>query len=98
MPGLVPDIYVLDRTKNVDGRDKPGHDGPLQGPLATASARTAIAAHATISPAASRNGAPGSCHGALAPMKYENVSVNRNGPTSCDTLCTLAVPPCNWPS
>jgi hypothetical protein len=30
-------------------------------------------------------------------MKYANVSVNRNGPTSCDTLCTLEVAPCNWP-
>jgi len=28
MPGLVPDIHVLHpgRTKDVDGRDKPGHD------------------------------------------------------------------------
>jgi hypothetical protein len=29
MPGLVPGIYVLvalQRKKNVDGRDKPGHD------------------------------------------------------------------------
>jgi hypothetical protein len=30
MPGLVPGIHVLLQgchTKNVDGRDKPGHDG-----------------------------------------------------------------------
>jgi hypothetical protein len=27
MPGLVPGIHVLLRGKNVDGRDKPGHDG-----------------------------------------------------------------------
>ncbi len=28
MPGLVPGIHVLAlREKNVDGRDKPGHDG-----------------------------------------------------------------------
>jgi hypothetical protein len=28
MPGLVPGIHVLERTKeDVDGRDKPGHDG-----------------------------------------------------------------------
>jgi hypothetical protein len=30
MPGLVPGIHVLNelsRKKNVDGRDKPGHDG-----------------------------------------------------------------------
>ena len=28
MPGLVPGIYVLEATseKDVDGRDKPGHD------------------------------------------------------------------------
>jgi hypothetical protein len=26
MPGLVPGIYVLAATNNVDGRDKPGHD------------------------------------------------------------------------
>jgi len=27
MPGLVPDIHVLlDREKDVDGRDEPGHD------------------------------------------------------------------------
>jgi hypothetical protein len=28
MPGLVPGIHVLDdaRLKDVDGRDKPGHD------------------------------------------------------------------------
>jgi hypothetical protein len=29
MPGLVPGIHVLGRSskKNVDGRDRPGHDG-----------------------------------------------------------------------
>ena len=29
MPGLVPGIHVLtaSRKKDVDGRDKPGHDG-----------------------------------------------------------------------
>jgi len=29
MPGLVPGIHVLGRSnqKDVDGRDKPGHDG-----------------------------------------------------------------------
>jgi hypothetical protein len=29
MPGLVPGIHVfpLQRCKDVDGRDKPGHDG-----------------------------------------------------------------------
>jgi hypothetical protein len=29
MPGLVPGIHDLEplSTKNVDGRDKPGHDG-----------------------------------------------------------------------
>jgi len=26
MPGLVPGIHVLFDKKNVDGRDKPGHD------------------------------------------------------------------------
>jgi hypothetical protein len=26
MPGLVPGIHVLAAEKNVDGRDKPGHD------------------------------------------------------------------------
>jgi hypothetical protein len=26
MPGLVPGIHVLDFKKDVDGRDKPGHD------------------------------------------------------------------------
>jgi len=26
MPGLVPGIHVLAKKKNVDGRDKPGHD------------------------------------------------------------------------
>ena len=27
MPGLVPGIHVLLSAKDVDGRDKPGHDG-----------------------------------------------------------------------
>jgi len=27
MPGLVPGIHVLAETEDVDGRDKPGHDG-----------------------------------------------------------------------
>jgi hypothetical protein len=27
MPGLVPDIHVFATRKDVDGRDKPGHDG-----------------------------------------------------------------------
>jgi hypothetical protein len=27
MPGLVPGIHDLKWTKDVDGRDKPGHDG-----------------------------------------------------------------------
>jgi len=26
MPGLVPGIYALPNIKDVDGRDKPGHD------------------------------------------------------------------------
>jgi hypothetical protein len=26
MPGLVPGIHVFSREKDVDGRDKPGHD------------------------------------------------------------------------
>jgi hypothetical protein len=26
MPGLVPGIHELGRNKDVDGRDKPGHD------------------------------------------------------------------------
>jgi hypothetical protein len=30
MPALVAGIHVLADAKNVDGRDKPGHDGPLQ--------------------------------------------------------------------
>jgi hypothetical protein len=30
MPGLVPGIHVLAcRAKDVDGRDKPGHDGVI---------------------------------------------------------------------
>ena len=37
--------------------------------LVVASARIAITTHNTISPAASRNGAPGKCSGALVPMK-----------------------------
>jgi hypothetical protein len=34
MPGLVPGIHVfaeLKRRKDVDGRDKPGHDGLFEG-------------------------------------------------------------------
>ena len=31
MPGLVPGIHVLFDTENVDGRDKPGHDGEARG-------------------------------------------------------------------
>jgi hypothetical protein len=27
MPGLVPGIHGFEREKDVDGRDKPGHDG-----------------------------------------------------------------------
>jgi len=27
MPGFVPGIHVLAAKKDVDGRDKPGHDG-----------------------------------------------------------------------
>jgi hypothetical protein len=27
MPGLVPGIHVFGRKQDVDGRDKPGHDG-----------------------------------------------------------------------
>jgi hypothetical protein len=27
MPGLVPGIHVFTTKQNVDGRDKPGHDG-----------------------------------------------------------------------
>jgi hypothetical protein len=27
MPGLVPGIHVLSQEENVDGRDKPSHDG-----------------------------------------------------------------------
>jgi len=26
MPGLVPGIHVLDKSKDLDGRDKSGHD------------------------------------------------------------------------
>jgi hypothetical protein len=31
MPGLVPGIHVLSSSikEDVDGRDKPGHDGPI---------------------------------------------------------------------
>jgi hypothetical protein len=29
MPGLVPGIHVLAPRKDVDGRDKPGHDEEL---------------------------------------------------------------------
>ncbi|MEY9236593.1 hypothetical protein ABIF65_001329 [Bradyrhizobium japonicum] len=33
MPGLVPGIHVLvSMSKNVDGRDKPGHDGERSNP------------------------------------------------------------------
>jgi hypothetical protein len=32
MPGLVPGIHVfVDRREDVDGRDKPGHDGEFIG-------------------------------------------------------------------
>jgi len=31
MPGLGPGIHVFGREEDVDGRDKPGHDG-VQGP------------------------------------------------------------------
>jgi hypothetical protein len=27
MPGLVPGIHALAKSEDVDGRDKPGHDG-----------------------------------------------------------------------
>jgi hypothetical protein len=30
MPGPVPGIHVLVTKKDVDGRDKPGHDGLIQ--------------------------------------------------------------------
>jgi hypothetical protein len=30
MPGLVPGIHVLRAVKDVDGRDKPGHDDYMQ--------------------------------------------------------------------
>jgi hypothetical protein len=30
MPGLVPGIHDFLYTTNVDGRDKPGHDGELR--------------------------------------------------------------------
>ena len=30
MPGLVPGIHVLMAGYGVDGRDKPGHDWPLE--------------------------------------------------------------------
>jgi hypothetical protein len=34
MPGLVPGIHVLasSEKEDVDGRDKPGHDGTLNSP------------------------------------------------------------------
>jgi citronellyl-CoA dehydrogenase len=40
MPGLVPGIHDLlsSITKDVDGRDKPGHDG-VEGPASMALAR-----------------------------------------------------------
>jgi hypothetical protein len=31
MPGLVPGIYVFTLAKDIDGRDKPGHDGVQKG-------------------------------------------------------------------
>ncbi len=35
MPGLVPGIHVfILKTKDVDGRDKPGHDGGKKDPYA----------------------------------------------------------------
>ena len=33
MPALVAGIHVLGRVKIVDGRDKPGHDGVVEGGL-----------------------------------------------------------------
>jgi hypothetical protein len=33
MPGLVPGIHVLFDKKDVDGRDKPGHDDMEKGEL-----------------------------------------------------------------
>jgi hypothetical protein len=35
MPGLVPGIHVLAPKKDVDGRDKPGHDENHQSELTT---------------------------------------------------------------
>jgi hypothetical protein len=40
MPGLVPGIHVLQRKKDVDGRDEPGHDEKSR-------VRRAKAAHAS---------------------------------------------------
>jgi hypothetical protein len=36
MPGLVPGIHALEpcRYKDVDGRDKPGHDAQIAGAIA----------------------------------------------------------------
>src|SRR5260370_37559679 len=62
-----------------------------------ASVRAAIRSASTSNADASRNGAPGNFTGACGLMNQAKVSVNRNGPTSCDTLCTLDVAPCNWP-
>src|ERR1700736_4216602 len=62
-----------------------------------ASVRSEIKSASSNNADASRNGAPGNLNGALAPMNQANVNVNRNGPTSWDTLCTLDVAPCNWP-
>src|SRR6266849_912940 len=61
-----------------------------------ASVRDAINSASTNNTEASRNGAPDNFTGACAPMNQANVSVNRNGPTSWDRLCTLDVAPCNW--
>jgi hypothetical protein len=33
MPGLVPGIHVLATSEDVDGRDKPGHDGTSDIPV-----------------------------------------------------------------
>ncbi|RXG99634.1 hypothetical protein EAS62_00070 [Bradyrhizobium zhanjiangense] len=60
MAGLVPAIHVLPRrTKNVDARDKPGHDGLaiLESPLRGA------AAYATICSVTRKLYPQGKCHG-----------------------------------
>jgi hypothetical protein len=54
--------------------------------LATASVRIAITNANMSNNDASMKGAPGNFTGAVAPMKYANVSVNRNGPKSWETL------------